>query len=131
MFNIIVETQDNTTLEQGNGRIKFLCYNFGVSLGTSSRPKTSAARAVVIVRGLVQGVSYRWYTQRRAEDLGLTGFVRNANDGSVHATIEGDRAAIQELLDWMGTGPAAAVVESVQTEWHTPSGEFIRFEVRS
>lgn len=112
-------------------RIRFLCYNFDVSVGTSSRQKSNVARATVIVRGLVQGVSYRWYTQQRAAGLGLTGFVRNDVDGSVQSTIEGERTAIEQLLDWMRTGPASAVVESVHTEWQAPSGEFDRFEVRS
>lgn len=83
------------------------------------------------MRGLVQGVNYRWFTQRRATDLGLTGFVRNLTDGSVHVTVEGERAIIDQLLEALRVGPAAAVVESVQVEWHASSGEFNRFEVRS
>lgn len=82
-------------------------------------------------RGIVQGVNYRWFTQRRASDLGLTGFVRNAADGSVQITIEGARELIEQLLDTLRVGPSAAVVESVQVEWHAPSGEFERFEVRN
>ncbi len=83
------------------------------------------------MRGVVQGVNYRWFTQRRASDLGLTGYVRNAADGSVQITIEGARELIEHLLDVLRVGPSAAVVESVQVEWHAPSGEFDRFEVRS
>lgn len=88
-------------------------------------------RAQIVVRGLVQGVNYRWFTERRASDLGLTGFVRNAADGSVHVTVEGARGAIEQLLDALRMGPSAAVVESVQVEWHASSGEFDSFEVRS
>ncbi len=88
-------------------------------------------RAQIVVRGIVQGVNFRWFTQRRASDLGLTGFVRNASDGSVQVTVEGARAVIEQLLDVLRVGPSAAVVESVQVEWHAPSGEFERFEVRS
>jgi acylphosphatase len=87
--------------------------------------------AQIIVRGIVQGVNYRWFTQRRASELGLTGFVRNAADGSVQLTVEGTRAAIEQLLDALRVGPSAAVVESVHVEWHAPLGEFDRFEVRS
>lgn len=100
-------------------------------MGTTSRQKTGLARASVIVRGLVQGVSFRWFTQQRATNLGLTGFVENAADGSVHATIEGDHAAIENLIQLLHYGPPVASVESVDTEWQTPSGEFYRFEVRS
>lgn len=88
-------------------------------------------RAHVTVRGIVQGVNYRWFTQRRATDLGLTGFVRNLADGSVQVTVEGEREVIDQLLDALRIGPAAAVVEGVQVEWHASSGEFNRFEVRS
>ncbi len=106
----------------------FLCYNFAVSTKALAMQKT---RANVVVRGIVQGVNYRWFTQRRASDLGLTGFVRNAPDGSVHATIEGTRENIEHLLDTLRVGPSAAVVESLDVAWHAPSGEFDRFEVRS
>ena len=88
-------------------------------------------RALVTVRGIVQGVNYRWFAQRRATDLGLTGFVRNAPDGSVQVVVEGARPTIEQLLEALRVGPSAAVVESVQVEWHAPSGEFDRFEVRS
>jgi acylphosphatase len=88
-------------------------------------------RAQVVVRGIVQGVNFRWFAQRRAAEFGLTGYVRNASDGSVQATVEGTRDAIERLLEALRVGPPAAVVESVQVEWHAPSGEFERFEVRS
>jgi acylphosphatase len=61
----------------------------------------------------------------------LTGFARNAADGSVHITLEGARELIEQMLATLRVGPSAAVVESVQVEWHAPSGEFDRFEVRS
>lgn len=105
-----------------------LCYNFIVLTETSAMLKN---RAVVVVRGLVQGVNYRWFTQRRASDLHLTGFVRNQPDGSVQLTVEGVRENIEQLLRALRIGPSAAVVESVHVEWHAPSGEFDRFEVRS
>lgn len=88
-------------------------------------------RARVTVRGLVQGVNYRWFAQRRAAELGLTGYVCNLPDGAVQAVIEGPRPTIEQLLDALRIGPSAAVVESVQVEWHAPTGEFDRFEVRS
>lgn len=87
-------------------------------------------RAHVIVRGIVQGVNYRWFTQRRAAALSLTGFVRNMPDGSVQVTVEGGRETIEQLLDALREGPSAAVVESVHVEWHASSGEFDHFEVR-
>lgn len=105
-----------------------LCYNFAVHTESQLNQRT---RARVLVRGIVQGVNYRWFTQRRASELGLTGYVRNAPDGSVQVLVEGEREKIEQLLDALRVGPSAAVVESVNVEWHAPSGEFERFEVRS
>jgi acylphosphatase len=82
------------------------------------------------VRGMVQGVSFRWYTQRRADELGVRGYVRNMRDGSVHVVAEGERSALETLLDWLRRGPAAAIVENVATRWSAPTGEFGRFEIR-
>ncbi len=82
------------------------------------------------ISGLVQGVNFRWYTQRRANELGLNGWVRNLPDGSVQLIAEGERSALEALLEAVRVGPSAAVVETVDIQWGTPTGEFGRFEVR-
>ncbi|MGE5140459.1 MAG: acylphosphatase [Rudaea sp.] len=82
------------------------------------------------VSGLVQGVNFRWFTRRRAVDLGLTGWVRNLADGSVEFVAEGDRASLDALIEAVRVGPASAVVETVDMDWSPPTGEFHRFEVR-
>ncbi len=82
------------------------------------------------VQGVVQGVNFRWYTQRRASDLGLSGFVRNLPDGAVEVVAEGPRGSLESLLDFLRVGPSSAAVESVETRWSSPTGEFNRFEVR-
>ncbi len=105
-----------------------MCYNLGVPIESKVVPRV---RASVRVRGIVQGVNFRWFTQRRASEMNLTGYVRNMADGSVEVVAEGARPAIEQLVESLRVGPSAAVVESVQVEWHTPSGEFDRFEVRS
>ena len=88
------------------------------------------ARVTAIVTGLVQGVNFRWFTQRRASELGLVGYVRNRSDGSVEFVAEGSRDALDHLLDAVRTGPSSAVVENVETAWGTSTGEFHRFEIR-
>ncbi len=88
------------------------------------------ARVTAIVTGLVQGVNFRWFTQRRASELGLVGHVRNRSDGSVELVAEGPRDALERLLDAVRVGPASAVVENVQVDWDAPTGEFHRFEIR-
>lgn len=65
-----------------------------------------------IVSGRVQGVGFRWSAQRRAEDLGLAGWVRNLPDGRVEVMAAGDRLA--ELEEWLQEGPRWARVEAVE-----------------
>jgi acylphosphatase len=88
------------------------------------------ARLSAVVRGRVQGVSFRYYTQRRATELGLTGTVRNLWDGSVEVIAEGPRRDVEELLALLRIGPQAAFVTGVDVEWAAPLGELERFEVR-
>lgn len=73
-----------------------------------------AVRAVV--RGGVQGVGFREATVRRADDLGVLGWVRNAEDGSVLVHAEGPEAAVEELVAFLRKGPRAAEVAEVEVE---------------
>ena len=90
----------------------------------------SPARLTGIVTGIVQGVNFRWFTQHRATDLGLVGYVCNHSDGSVEFVAEGTRDALERLLDVVRVGPASAVVENVDAQWSAPTGEYHRFEIR-
>lgn len=82
------------------------------------------------IHGLVQGVNFRWYTQRRAQDLGVHGWVHNLPDGSVEVLAEGTRGELEALLEWLRVGPTSAAVESVDAQWSASVGEFQRFEIR-
>jgi acylphosphatase len=88
------------------------------------------SRLEATIQGRVQGVSFRYYTRRRAGDLGLVGFVRNEPDGSVSVVAEGPRPRLEELLSFLRVGPSAAFVTEVKTRWPAPIGRFNRFEVR-
>lgn len=87
-----------------------------------------AVRAVI--RGRVQGVSFRWATQEEAERLGVKGWVRNRPDGTVELWAEGDPAAVETLVAWCGKGPPAARVSGVEKEAVAPVGA-TRFEIRA
>jgi acylphosphatase len=87
-------------------------------------------RLQATVHGRVQGVSFRYYTRRRATELGLVGTVRNARDGTVEVVAEGQRAVLEELLAFLRVGPLAAVVTRVDARWVAPTNAFDRFEVR-
>lgn len=75
---------------------------------------------LVLVRGLVQGVAFRHHTKVRARELGLAGTVRNLDDGSVEVRVQGEAAAVEELVRWLHTGPPAARVESVEVRTVAP-----------
>lgn len=86
-----------------------------------------AVRATVT--GRVQGVSFRWYTEERARELGVTGWVRNEPDGSVALHAEGADDAVDALVEWCRTGPALARVRNVAVREAAESGA-TTFEVR-
>jgi acylphosphatase len=67
----------------------------------------------VAVRGRVQGVGFRWFVCQRARRLGVSGWVRNAADGSVEVVAQGRKAAIEQLLSDLGQGPPGAEVRAV------------------
>jgi acylphosphatase len=83
----------------------------------------SEARARAVIRGRVQGVFFRAETRDRARSLGLSGWVRNAPDGSVEAVFEGEREQIESILDWCRRGPGLAEVDDIEVEWEQPRGE--------
>ncbi len=71
----------------------------------------------LLVRGRVQGVSFRASTQREAQRLELTGWVRNRPDGSVEIAAEGSEEALKEFIVWAQKGPPTALVEHVDVHW--------------
>ena len=92
--------------------------------------ETKLLRAHVYISGSVQGVSFRWNTQRHAQELGLTGWVRNLWDGRVEALFEGDEAAVRQAVSWCHTGNRPARVDQVDVRYEQPTGEFRSFGIR-
>jgi acylphosphatase len=87
-------------------------------------------RLQAIVHGRVQGVNFRYYTQLRAQELGVRGYVRNKWDGTVEVVAEGERGAVEKLLEFIKIGPRAALVRRVDSQWQDPTGQLGYFEVR-
>jgi acylphosphatase len=80
-------------------------------------------RRRVVVHGRVQGVWFRESARRRADQLGVSGWVRNAADGSVEAELEGETDDVEVLLSWFGHGPLHAQVDRIDVEPRDPVGE--------
>ena len=76
----------------------------------------SGSARTVRVTGRVQGVFFRAWTQQQALELGVHGWVRNCDDGSVEAHLEGDEAAVKALIQRMHEGPPSAQVEDVEVD---------------
>ena len=83
----------------------------------------------VTVTGRVQGVFYRAWTKEQAHSLRVNGWVRNTPDGHVEAHVEGDDAAVEQMIERMRGGPPSARVEDLRT-WNVEPCEFDGFEVR-
>jgi acylphosphatase len=67
----------------------------------------------LLIRGRVQGVFYRASARDKARALGLTGWVKNLEDGSVEAMASGDAEVLKEFGQWCKTGPSGAAVSDV------------------
>jgi acylphosphatase len=89
---------------------------------------SSAFHAVVY--GMVQGVNFRYFVQRNAEAIGLTGYARNLDDGSVEVFAEGEKEKLEQLIAKLKAGPRAARVERVDVEWLEYSGKYREFEIK-
>ena len=82
-----------------------------------AKAEKSGKRAVrAVVRGRVQGVGFRYTTVQRAQELGVMGWARNGEDGSVLVHAEGSEEAVEALLAFLGQGPRGARVEDVEVE---------------
>lgn len=90
---------------------------------------TALSRARVRIGGRVQGVFFRAETRQTARALDLSGWVRNAEDGTVEAVFEGDRELVEKAIEWCRKGPPAARVDSLDIKWEEPTA-LEGFEVR-
>jgi len=83
----------------------------------------------VLITGRVQGVWYRASTKQKAEELGLTGWVKNTVDGNVEAVFEGDETIVYEMIAWCRVGPPLAQVTDVKIIQKRGASKFIGFVV--
>jgi len=83
-----------------------------------------------IARGRVQGVFFRSFAEGHARRLGLKGYARNLSDGRVEVQAEGEREALEELLEQLHHGPPGARVEGVEVEWGEATGRFEGFGIK-
>ena len=85
--------------------------------------------AIIKVFGRVQGVGFRYYAQKKAMELSISGYVQNRPDGSVYIEAEGNDYAVEQYLLWCEEGPAWARVTNVEKQW-VPLQGYLSFEIR-
>lgn len=99
-------------------------------------PETTGPEEVPValrarIHGRVQGVGFRWFVQERGRRLGLSGFVRNREDGTVETEAYGSRPALETFLGALHDGPPGANVTGVEVRWaEGKSGLSSEFEIR-
>ena len=85
----------------------------------------------ITITGLVQGVFFRHHTREKAQELHLTGYVCNRDDGSVFIEAEGDETSLNSFLAWCSHGPDRARVENVDHVSSKALGNCTEFSIRS
>ncbi len=93
------------------------------------RPSGLLVRSRILVSGRVQGVAYRAFTQSAASRKGLTGGVRNLDDGRVEVEVEGHRSDVEAFVELLRGGPPLARVADVQVQWDAPTGRYADFQI--
>jgi acylphosphatase len=94
------------------------------------RPGARLGAVEVLVKGRVQGVGYRNFAQRRAQEHRLTGYAVNLGDGRVKIRAEGELEAIDQFVRELGAGPPLARVEGVDVSAVPLSGRYGDFSIR-
>ncbi len=87
-------------------------------------------RAEILVNGLVQGVGFRYFVLREAQELGLKGFVKNLYSGEVLTVVEGEKSLIEDLFKKIKVGPSYASVKNASINWDGSKDEFTHFEIK-
>ncbi len=87
-------------------------------------------RIHILVKGRVQGVSFRTYTEMEAKKLQLSGYAKNLPDGRVEIIAEGEKEVLEKLLLWSHEGSPYSKVDEVVEEYSEHTSEFNGFEIR-
>ena len=90
---------------------------------------TPSRRLEAVIHGRVQGIGFRHFAWRRAQQCGVLGQVRNLPDGSVEVIAEGEEPALLEYLGQLRLGPSSARVDGIDETWTEPTLDFSSFEI--
>ena len=85
-------------------------------------------RAELMISGKVQKVSFRRFTKENSDRIGLKGWCKNLENGTVKAVIEGEKNKIEELIKLLRKGPEKAIVKNLEVKW-SDKEEFYNFRI--
>jgi acylphosphatase len=88
------------------------------------------ACAHLLISGLVQGVGYRWFVMRKANEYNLKGYVRNLYTDDVEAEVEGNKQLISEFIEELRIGPRSAHITDIEIQWGNYQGKYINFDIK-
>lgn len=86
--------------------------------------------ARIRIKGRVQLVGFRFFARQWADDLGLSGWVRNNPDGSVELEVEGNKAKVETFVNHLKEGPRMARVEDLKVDAKPFGNQYHAFEIR-
>ncbi len=84
----------------------------------------------IIVRGIVQGVGYRFFAERRAGQLGVKGWVKNLPDGTVEVVAVAEESVLQRFIQDLEKGPPSARVTGIEIEDYNLLDEVSGFTIK-
>ncbi len=87
------------------------------------------ASAFIVVCGSVQGVGFRFFAVRKAQEYGLKGWVRNTVKGTVESEVEGEKSLILGYIKDLKAGPRGAKVADVKVEWNPFQNQYQDFQI--
>ena len=99
-------------------------------MNDKSKGSQGMVSAHVVISGLVQGVGYRWFVTRKAQEYNLTGYVKNLYNGDVEVEAEGQRAMIVDFARDLRVGPRSGHVTDMKIDWGKYKGRYRSFEVK-
>jgi len=86
--------------------------------------------AHLLISGLVQGVGYRWFVMRKANEYDLKGYVRNLYTDDVEVEVEGNKGLIQEFIKELRIGPGSAQVTDIKIQWENYQSKYKKFDLK-
>jgi acylphosphatase len=86
-------------------------------------------RVTLKIYGMVQGVGFRYSSQKEAKKRGFSGHVKNLDDGSIGLIVEGEESDLQNFIQWCYNGVGPAMVTKIEPNWSVATGEFSDFRI--